>query len=91
MSLGITGNSPFASARSGDRLGLGYFRFSLASDIVEAIDPLLELNAEQGVEAFYTIELRPELAVTANVQWLDPARSDVGSSLLTGLRVRTRF
>ena len=91
MSLGVTGNTPFSAARPGDRFGLGYFRFSLASDIVQAVDPLLRLNAEQGVEAFYTFELRPELALTASVQWLDPARSDVGSSLLTGLRIRTRF
>jgi porin len=91
LSVGLTGHPGFTGARADDRFGLGYFRFSFASDLVEALDPLIGLDAEQGVEAFYTFELNRHVALTANVQWLDPARSDKGNSVLTGLRLRTRF
>ncbi len=87
----MTGQPGFSGARADDRFGLAYFRFSFASDLVEPLDPLIELDAEQGAEAFHTFELNRHVALTANVQWLNPARSDKGTSVLTGLRLRTKF
>lgn len=91
LSIGVTGQPGFAGTRADDRFGIGYFRFSIASDLVEALDPLVDLDSEQGAEAFYTFELNRHVALTANMQWLNPARSDKGPSVLTGLRLRTRF
>jgi len=91
MSIGLTGQPGLPGKRADDRFGLGYFRFSVASDLVDALDPLLNLNAEQGVEGFYTFTINGTLAATATVQWLGAARSDRGNSVLAGLRLRARF
>jgi porin len=91
MSLGVTGEPGFTGGRADDRFGVGYYRFSVASDLVDALDPLLKLGAEQGVEAFYTFTINPNTALTAAVQHLDPARSDRGNSLHAGLRLRVRL
>lgn len=90
MSFGATGEPGFAH-RPDDRIGLGYFRFSLASDLVEGLAPLVPLRSEQGVELFYTAQLRSQIALTANVQWLSPAQASFEPSLFTGLRLTARF
>lgn len=90
MSLGIAGN-PGIPSRPADRFGIAYYRFSIASDLVEAADPLLTLGAEQGVELFYTVQLARNIGLTANTQWLSSAQSDVPNALHTGLRLTTRF
>jgi len=91
MSIGLTGQPGLPGDRADDRFGLGYFRFSVADDLVDALDPLLALDAEEGVEAFYTFTLNPTVAVTSTVQWLAPARSDRDDTVLVGLRMRANF
>jgi hypothetical protein len=70
---------------------MAWFRFKFAQEIENALQQLVPLEAEQGVELFYTLTLSPKVALTANAQWLDPAQAKIPNSLHTGLRLTARF
>jgi porin len=88
--IGVGGNSP-VPARSDDRFGIGLFRYSLSNDLVEGLRPGIQLEDEQGIEAYYNYAVAPWLKVTGNLQVIDPAFSDNKRSVFFGLRTQVKF
>jgi carbohydrate-selective porin OprB len=87
---GIGGKGLFSS-RPNDRFGLGYFDYNFSDDLQSSIDPIADFDNEQGVELFYSYAFTPWLEVSADLQYLDPARGDNKGAFVGGLRARIRF
>ncbi len=85
--VGVGGSPPIA-ARPRDRFGLGYFRSSFSRTLRDGLEPILILDDEQGMEAFYTAEVIRRLRVTGHVQLIDSAVRGVDRAVLIGLRTR---
>ena len=90
MTLGLGGSPPIAS-RPLDRFGLGYFRVSLTNRLVEGLAPLVALEDEQGVEAFYTAEVTHGIRLTATGQVVDSLLKNGKTAVFLGMRARASF
>lgn len=86
--FGISGNPRF---RPQDRFGLAYFHYSLTDELVDDIAFRLEIEDEQGVEAFYTYQLDDTFGLTANLQVVDSAVASRSTGVTVGLRLTTQF
>ncbi len=86
IGLGGTGLIP---TREKDRFGVGYYLMNFSNDI----PGIIGLNAEQGVELFYNIEVTPWLHITPDIQVIiDPGRSDArDTAVVFGLRTQISF
>lgn len=90
MTAGLAGSSPIA-ARSLDRVGIGYFRFSMTPRVETALETILPINDEQGAEVYYTAQLGPHLRLTANAQLVDPVVRNAPTAAYVGLRAKVDF
>lgn len=90
LTAGVTGTVPL-QARPADRFGVGYFRSSFSRTLQEGLQPILVLGDEQGVEAFYTVEIVRRLRLTATGQWVSPAIEGVSNATVLALRTRVAF
>jgi porin len=88
--LGLSGKGLFAN-RPADRFGIGYYQFAFSRILGDAILPLIDLNPEAGIEAYYNMQIRPGLFITADLQRINPARQDRDSSTFAGVRMLMRF
>ncbi|MEE4603908.1 MAG: carbohydrate porin [Desulfobacteraceae bacterium] len=88
--IGIGGNNPLAG-RNHDRFGIAYFRYSLSDDLVDGLRPVIRLEDEHGIEAFYDFAVAPWLKITGNLQVIDAALSDNSRSVFLGLRTQVKF
>ena len=88
--LGIGGKGLF-SGRPQDRFGLGYFNTNFSEALQDAISSLVETRQEEGIEFFYNYELKRNLNLVGNVQWLRPADASKRDATVLGLRVVFRF
>jgi porin len=88
-SLGLGGKG-LIDSRPRDTYGVGYYY----SNFSDELPPILHVNAEQGVEVFYNIEITPWLHITPDFQVIvNPAggfqNRDV--ALVYGLRLQMTF
>lgn len=89
--LGIGGTS-FLPGRNLDRWGVGYFRYSLSSDLRDGLASIgVELRDEQGIEAFYNAAVTPWFSVTADLQVVRPAVSDASTAVTAAVRTKIAF
>ncbi|MXP47712.1 hypothetical protein GRI43_09995 [Altererythrobacter luteolus] len=86
--IGISGNP---KGRPTDRFGLTYFRYSLADGLVDVLNNRVALEDEEGVEAFYTVQVGKPFRLTANLQVVDSAVSVRDVGVTAGLRLTTAF
>jgi porin len=84
---GIGGKGLFAS-RPHDSFGLGYFYYNLSDDLQSAVSPLVGINNEQGMEAYYDYALFPGVNVAADIQYVNPATATNENALIGALRLR---
>ena len=85
---GISGNPP---GRPQDQFGLGWYRYSLTDSYVDALAARFALEDEEGIEAFYTFGITPDIRLTANLQYIDSALEARDGGFLAGLRLVTVF
>lgn len=86
--FGVSGNPRF---RPQDRFGLAYFHYSLTDELVDDIAFRLEIEDEQGVEAFYTYQFDGNFGLSANLQVVDSAIATRSTGVTAGLRLTTQF
>ncbi len=92
LSAGLGGSSPLAS-RGQDSFGVGYYYSGTSEDI----GPLLAIalgstiGDGQGVEMFYNVAVSPMLTITPDLQVISPARENVDTALVAGLRMNLAF
>jgi len=78
-------------SRPQDKFGLAWFRYSLTDALVRALANRVALEDEEGIEAFYTLELAKPVRATASVQVVDSAVAARDTGVIAGLRLSTRF
>lgn len=86
--VGISGNP---RARPDDRFGIAWFRYSLTDKLVRVLVNRIALEDEEGVEAFYTVQLAKPVRLTASVQVIDSAIAARATGVIAGLRLTSRF
>jgi porin len=90
FNVGIGGNSPFG-ARTLDRFGIGWAYTGFGDDFKALFDPLVRIEDEQSVEAFYNLALAPWLRLTADLQVIWPFRARVETAIVPGARLELVF
>ncbi|MDX1963148.1 MAG: carbohydrate porin [Pirellulales bacterium] len=86
LSAGVGGSSWLAN-RARDTFGAGWFYVFTSEEIGPDLLPALGLVGDsQGVELFYNIEVTPWFHLTPDLQVLMPARQNLDTALLVGLR-----
>ena len=80
--------------RPDDVFGLGYYYYDLSDELQSALSPLsprAQIDDEQGVEVFYNLAVTPWFQITADLQWIDPARAVFSHAWVGGLRATLIF
>lgn len=89
--LGVGGTS-FLPDRNLDRWGVGYFRYSLSSDLRDGLDSVgIDVRDEQGVEVFYNMAVTPWFSVTGDLQVVQPVMVDASTAVTASIRTKIRF
>lgn len=71
--------------------GIGYYYYNLSDQLQSSLAGALPINDEQGVEIFYNLALTGWLRVTADLQWINPARRDFSDAWVAGIRTSINF
>jgi porin len=91
LSFGIGGNSPIA-CRSADTFGIGWYYAGTSDEIGVVLETLFgPIGDGQGVDLFYNYQVAPWFHLTPNLQVIDPARQNVDTALVFGLRGKVDF
>ena len=78
--------------RNHDRWGIGYFSYSLSSDLRDGLASIgVDLREEQGVEAFYSVAVTQWFSVTGDLQVVQPAVSDASIAITAAIRTKIKF
>ncbi|MFN4113653.1 MAG: carbohydrate porin [Sphingomonadaceae bacterium] len=86
--IGVSGNP---RVRPDDRFGIAWFRYSLTNRLVRVLANRVALEDEEGLEAFYTVQVAKPVRLTASVQVIDSAVAVRDTGVIAGLRLTTRF
>jgi porin len=87
-SLGVGGKG-LIPGRATDTYGVGYYFINLTDELPRIIERRVE--DEQGVELYYNIAVTPWLHVSPDLQFIDPARSKIDTTVVAGLRMKIDF
>lgn len=87
---GLAGTSPI-SGRTSDTFGAGYYYTGVSESLRNLAPVLIPLGYEQGVELYYNMAVTPWCHVTPDIQWSDPFRDRVDSSVMLGIRAKIDF
>ena len=87
---GISGEGMFAN-RPYDSFGIGVYYYNWSKALEDTIDPFLPLDNEKGLEIFYSFAITPWFILTADLQIIDPARSNFATATVAGLRGKITF
>lgn len=90
FSGGLAGHK-IISRRPNDSFGIGYFYYDFSDQLRNAVDQILEVGSEQGVEVFYNMALTPWFRISANMAWGRPADRSKDDLFIGSLRVNIRF
>lgn len=86
LSLGVGGHNPMAG-RGADTFGAGWFVAGSSDEIGPILETVLgPIDDGHGVELFYNWQATPWLNVTPDLQVVVPARENVETALVLGLR-----
>lgn len=91
FSLGVGGNSPLRD-RDADTFGLGWYYSGTSNDLAPVLSSAIGgLGDGQGGEMFYNVAVNKRLYITGDSQVIIPARSNVDTALVCGLRANLVF
>jgi porin len=91
LSFGVGGNSPFCG-RESDTFGAGWYYSGTSSRIGPVIETVFgPIGDGQGIELFYNVAVTPWLHVTPDFQVIVPARENVDTAVVAGLRAKVVF
>ncbi|MFT7630352.1 MAG: porin [Mariniblastus sp.] len=91
LSAGLGGTSPLCG-RSNDSFGVGYYYNGTSNEIGPLLNAALgNVGDGHGGEMFYNFAVSKSLTITPDIQYISPARENVDSALLVGLRMNIAF
>lgn len=72
--------------------GAGVFYYDFSDELKDAASLVnFHIEEEVGVEIFYNFALTPWARITADIQVIDPARTDNNNAIFAGLRAEFKF
>ncbi|HBN79520.1 MAG TPA: hypothetical protein DD473_27600 [Planctomycetaceae bacterium] len=89
-SASVTANG-MIHGRENDAIGIGYYYLGLSGDFKQLVNPVVSLRDTQGVELYYKAAVTPWLAITADIQIMDPAQKAQDTTTVAGLRAVASF
>ena len=91
LSFGLGGHNP-KSGREADTFGLGWFVAGTSGEIGPFLPAAFgPIEDGHGIELYYNWQATPQLNVTPDLQVIVPARTNVETSLLVGIRAVMRL
>lgn len=92
LSAGLGGSSPIAD-RENDSFGVGYYYAGTSDEIGPILTIALGSNIGegQGVELFYNAVVTPMLTITPDFQVISPARENIDTAVVAGMRMNIAF
>jgi porin len=91
FSFGIGGNSPM-QGRHQDTFGAGWYLAGTSDEIGTILTTVLgPIEDGQAVELFYNYQFTPWCHITPDLQFIDPARQQVDSAVVAGVRMSVDF
>jgi porin len=88
--VGLAGHGMIAP-RPRDSFGIGAFFYNFSDALQDSVDPLVDFNDEQGLEAWYSLALTPWLKLTGDLQVVNPARATADTAVIAGIRANLAF
>lgn len=88
--LGFAGTD-LIPGRPDDKLGIGLFHLATSQTLKDELAPYYELGNESGIEMFYTLAVTPWLHVTGDLQYVNPAPSNVRNGVFVGIGSSVKF
>jgi porin len=87
----LTANG-FIPGRENDGFGVGYFYTGISDDFKQLLNTInVPLQDLQGVEVYYKFGLTPWLAVTADLQVVQPSVKTFDTDVIAGVRTKVTF
>ncbi|EDY37178.1 carbohydrate-selective porin, OprB family [Cyanobium sp. PCC 7001] len=87
---GITGEGMFEN-RPYDSFGVGFYYYSWSGALDAALDPFIPLDAEKGLEIYYNFAVTPWFILTADLQVINPGRTNFATETVAALRAKFTF
>jgi porin len=88
LSFGLGGNAMIES-RPADTFGVGWYYTGTSSQIGPILTTVAgPIGDGQGVECFYNFQVTPAVRLTPDVQVIVPARENLSTALVVGLRAQ---
>ena len=85
--LGLGGASPLPR-RDADSLGAACYFVDISSELRDIMEPSTSLNNEQGLEFYYNARVTNSFVLTADIQVVEPAQSNVPTAFVLGVRAK---
>jgi porin len=76
--------------RPADNFGLGVFYTAFSSSLKDALPPIVGLEDEWGMEAYYDFTLNPSTSLGLDLQVIEPGLGD-STAVFAGMRLVTSF
>ena len=86
---GVSGTG-IVPGRPADNLGLGVYYTSFSPSLRDALEPLVTINDEWGVEAYYDFTLSPSASLGFDLQVIEPGLGE-STAVFVGMRLVTTF
>ena len=90
MSVGFSGASPLCS-RPRDSFGVGYYYTRISQDLKDFAPTLLPLRDDRGFEFYYNAAVTPWFTISPDLQVVTPARINLDSAVVVGVRAKIDF
>lgn len=87
---GFAGNG-IVPGRPLDHFGVGYYFYDWSNDLQSATAGAFPIHDEHGVELFYNLAVTPWFRISADLQWVHPAKGIFDDAWLGGLRANILF
>jgi len=87
---GIAGHA-LVDGRPNDSFGLGGFYYNFSNVLQDVAAPLVDFQDEYGLEAWYSLSLSRQTALTLNTQLVRPADGSTDPALVAGLRLSAGY
>lgn len=87
---GIAGHA-IIPGRPRDSFGIGGFYYKFSNVLQDTVAPLATFKDERGVEAWYSLAVAPWFKLTADAQFISPARGKQPNALILAVRGNVAF
>lgn len=87
---GLAGHA-LIQGRENDSFGIGGFYYNFSNSLQSTASPLVDLNDEAGLEAWYSFAFSPNVALSLDAQLIDTSLGAADTAFVVGARLGASF